>query len=151
MPAGSPISFSNLSAISSEPRISLDPPKVTKDDLGAGRRPSTALLSGTKGRRLRSASFVRNVWLSRYSRGHARVLPCGSSLQGWMSYPGLSPVLVSVVSLALAVYLSLITILAGEPPVAPFGAGTVLPPSPLAIGSGIFLATAQCPGSLRPA
>ena len=37
--------------------------------------------------------LCENVWLSRYSRGHARVLPCGSSLQGWMSYPGLGPVL----------------------------------------------------------
>jgi len=51
-------------------------------------------------------------------------------------------VMVSVVSLALAVCRSLIMILAGEPPVAPFGTGTVLPLSPLAIGSGIFLATA---------
>ena len=44
-----------------------------------------------------------------------------------MPYPGLSPVLVSVVSLALAVYLSLIMILAGEPPVRRNGSSSIAP------------------------
>jgi hypothetical protein len=79
---------------------------------------------------------------------HLFVAP--TPFEGWGEYPydgttlsqllAVLIVIVSVGSLALAVCLSLVFILAGERN--PFGAGTVFPLTPLAVGSGHIMATA---------
>jgi hypothetical protein len=50
-------------------------------------------------------------------------------------------VIASFSSLVAVIFVSLIRILAGEPPY-PFGAGTVFPPTPLAFGYGYVTAPA---------
>jgi hypothetical protein len=98
------------------------------------------------GRRLRSARFLL------YADRMLYLFVAPAPFEDWGEHPydgtnlsqllAMLIVVVSVGSLALTVCLSLVTILVGEPLGNPFGAGTVFPPTPLAVDSGHIMATA---------